>query len=156
MGPESSLTRLPRGRPLRVVFDTNVVVSALVFGRRLAWLRMFWAQGAVIPVVCRETTAELVRVLAYPKFRLDKTERENLLADYLPYAEATVLPDALPGSRSALPLACRDRDDAIFVMLAVAAKVDLLVSGDGDLAALRKSAPVRVASARELRELLRE
>lgn len=153
MGPENALTRLPRLRALRVVFDTNVVVSALLFGRRLAWLRMSWAHGAVIPLVCRETTAELVRVLLYPKFGLDGSERESLLADYLPDAEAAVLP---PSSCPALPLACRDRDDAIFVMLAVAAKADLLVSGDGDLAGLRKSAPVRIASARELRELLRE
>ncbi len=61
----------------------------------------------------------------------------------------------LPDSGSALPLACRDRDDAIFVTLALAAKVDFLVSGDGDLVGLRQSAPVRVASARALHELLR-
>lgn len=72
---------------MRAVFDTNVVISALVFGRRLAWLRRAWASGAVVPVVCRETAAELLRVPSYPKFRLDAMEREILLADYLPFAE---------------------------------------------------------------------
>jgi predicted nucleic acid-binding protein len=33
---------------VRAVFDTNVVVSALIFGRRLAWLRQAWASGAAI------------------------------------------------------------------------------------------------------------
>jgi hypothetical protein len=57
-------------RTLRAVFDTNVVVSALVFGGRLRWLRAAWAAQAVTPVVCRETVTELLRVLAYPKFHL--------------------------------------------------------------------------------------
>jgi hypothetical protein len=55
---------------LRAVFDTNIVVSALVFGGRLSWLRTAWAARSVVPVICRGTIFELVRVLAYPKFRL--------------------------------------------------------------------------------------
>ena len=102
---------------MRVVFDINVVVSALIFGRRLAWLRRVWSQGDAIPLVCRETVAELSRVLAYPKFRLDAPDREGLLADYLPFAEIVVLPSPLPE----LPLACRDRNDAVFLHLAIAA-----------------------------------
>ena len=50
---------------MRAVFDSNVVLSALVFGRRLFWLRRAWASGAVTPIACRETVTELVRVLAY-------------------------------------------------------------------------------------------
>jgi predicted nucleic acid-binding protein len=60
---------------VRAVFDTNVVVSALVFGRRLAWLRQAWASGQVVPLLCRPTAEELLRVLAYPKFRLTPAER---------------------------------------------------------------------------------
>ena len=48
---------------LRAVFDTNIVVPALVFGQRLPWLRRAWANGIAIPVACRETTGELLRVL---------------------------------------------------------------------------------------------
>ena len=76
---------------MRAVFDTNVVISALVFGGRLHWLRHAWAFGIVVPVVCRETTEELLRVLAYPKFQLDRREREALLADFLPFAETAAL-----------------------------------------------------------------
>ena len=93
---------------MRAVFDTNIVISALVFGRSLFWLRRAWASGTVVPVVCRETVAELLRVLAYPKFRLDAAERETLLADYLPFAEIVSLPDPLPNFLTA----CRDRNDA--------------------------------------------
>jgi predicted nucleic acid-binding protein len=55
---------------VRVVFDTNTVLSALLFGRgRLAWLRQVWRQGMVVPIVSAATRAEIERVLAYPKFR---------------------------------------------------------------------------------------
>lgn len=135
---------------MRVVFDTNIVLSALVFGRRLAWLRGAWARGMAIPVICRETTAELLRVLAYPKFQLTPSERDLLLAEYLPFAEAAQLPEPLP----VLPVACRDRDNVVFIQLALAAKVDCLVSGDSDLGVLRNVAPVPIASADELRRRL--
>ncbi len=132
---------------MRAVFDTNIVLSALVFGGGLAWLRGAWAQGAVIPVVCRETAAELLRAIAYPKFKLTPSERELLLAEYLPFAEAARLSQPLP----ALPLACRDRFDTVFIQLALSAKVDCLVSGDNDLRALCDVAPVPIVSANTLR-----
>lgn len=134
---------------MRVVFDTNVVISALIFGRRLVWLRHAWSQGSVTPLVCRETAAELSRVLTYPKFRLDAADRERLLGDYLPFAAIVVLPDPLPS----LPLACRDRDDAIFLHLAIAAHADLLVSGDADLTVLAHV--YKVASPEMLRRRLK-
>jgi putative PIN family toxin of toxin-antitoxin system len=122
----------------RAVFDTNVVVSTLVFGRRLLWLRRAWANGSVIPIVCRETVTELLRVLTYPKFRLDTNERDLLLADYLPFAEVVSLPNPLPD----LPITCRDRDDAIFLHLAISSRADLLVSGDKDMTVLSLAYPV--------------
>ena len=135
---------------MRAVFDTNVVISSLVFGRRLAWLRTAWAAGTVVPVICRETAIELIRVLAYPKFRLTEPDRAALLADYLPYAEVVLLPNRLP----VLPVACRDRDDVVFLQLALAAGVPI-VSGDGDLSVLRDIAPVPVISVAELHDRVR-
>lgn len=135
---------------MRVVFDTNVVLSALVFGRKLAWLRASWARGEAIPIVCRETTTELLRVLAYPKFKLTRAEQEALLGDYLPFAEVVQLPDPVP----ALPIDCRDRDDVIFIQLAIAAGAEFLVSGDSDLSVLRDIAPIRIAAPIDLQRLL--
>jgi uncharacterized protein len=121
----------PKGvAPLRVVFDTNVVVSALLFSAgRLAWLRQVWRRRAAVPLVSRQTTEELLRVLAYPKFRLSPEEQEFLLADYLPFAEAAT-PRALR-----LPT-CRDAADLPFLALAAGAGADVLVTGDDDLLAL--------------------
>ena len=56
----------------RVVLDANVLVSALLFDAgRPAWFRRGWQSSRFTPVLAEPTTRELLRVLAYPKFRLD-------------------------------------------------------------------------------------
>ena len=115
----------------RIVLDTNVLVSALLFGgRSLAWLVEAWQFRRTMPLASAQTTMELIRVLGYSKFRLSQSERENLLEEYLPWCEVVVVdrPVDVPD--------CRDPDDRIFLELAVAAGADALVSGDRDLLAL--------------------
>lgn len=131
----------------RAVFDTNVVISALVFrAGRLSWLLPAWRTGELIPVVSRATVGELLKVLGYPKFQLARDEIDELLADYLPFAEAW----PGPVMSSGIPLA--DPDDAMFVDLALTAKVQLLVSGDGHLGSMGKVANLRVVTPEELRK----
>ncbi len=113
----------------RVVLDANVVLSALVFARgTTARLRSAWQAGQCLPLVSAMTVQELVRVLAFPKFRLDKAEQDELLADYLPYTEAVRVPAPPP----AVP-DCRDPFDIPFLHLAAAGKAVALVTGDADL-----------------------
>ena len=125
------------------------MVSALVFGRRLAWLRNAWATGRLVPVICRQTAAELLRVLAYLKFRLAAADQAALLEDYLPYAEITELPEPMPY----VPIQCRDRDDVVFLGLAIVANTRL-ISGDADLSVLKSSVPIEVLSVAELHRLV--
>lgn len=113
----------------RVVLDTNVVLSALVFGGgNFARIRRAWLQGALQPLASTVTVRELIRVLAYPKFHLSNAEQEELLADYLPHARTIRIPD--PPPRVAR---CRDVLDEPFMHLALAGKARYLVSGDHDL-----------------------
>jgi putative PIN family toxin of toxin-antitoxin system len=119
---------------LRVVFDTNTVLSALLFSHgRLAWLREHWRQNdqaqRTLPLLSRVTAAELMQVLSYPKFRLSDNDRLELLADYLPFCETVVVGDCCPQL-------CRDPDDQPLLDLAHSGKADVLVSGDKDLLAL--------------------
>jgi putative PIN family toxin of toxin-antitoxin system len=119
--------------PPRVVLDTNVVLSALLFGGGPAGqVRRVWQQGLCVPLVSTATVQELMRVLAYPKFRLTADEQHELLADYLPYVRVVriaVPPPAVPP--------CRDESDLPFLQLAVAGRARALVSGDADLLALK-------------------
>ena len=115
----------------RVVLDTNVLLSALLFhAGSLSWLRHAWRSETIRPLASRDTAAELIRVLSYPKFRLTADEREDLLGDYLPSCETVTVP-----KRTGVP-PCRDPFDRPFLELALAAKADALVSGDKDLLAL--------------------
>ncbi len=116
----------------RVVLDTNIVLSALVFRAGIAArARAAWQAGVFTPLVSTATAQELVRVLAYPKFRLTKEDRDELLADYLPYATTVRIPEPPPHVPE-----CRDTFDTMFLHLAAAGKAKALVTGDRDLLAL--------------------
>ena len=112
---------------MRVVLDTNTVLSALVFPRgRLTWIRDYWASREIVPLISRETSEELIRALAYPKFALAEEEIEALLGAYLPYVETVKV-----GSKGPKDLPrCRDPGDQKFLLLAAKGKAEVLVSGD--------------------------
>lgn len=117
----------------RIVLDTNCIVSALLFSKGSAsWLAHTWMQQRFIPLVSRETTTELMRVLSYPKFQLSQDEQEIFLAEFLPYAEAVQVQN-VPGKLPEI----KDPNDLMFLKLAVAGKANALVSGDIHILALK-------------------
>ncbi|MDP2829401.1 MAG: putative toxin-antitoxin system toxin component, PIN family [Sulfuricellaceae bacterium] len=119
-------------RPPRVVIDTNLVLSALVFAQgRLKPLRHAWQTRRILPLASRDTAAELIRVLAYPKFRLTPEDQQELLADYLPFCTTVKIPDSPPET----PV-CRDDFDMPFLRLALAGEANALMTGDQDLLSL--------------------
>ena len=135
--------------PPRPVLDTNVVLSALLFSSRsLTWLRRAWQARTIRPLVSRETAMELIRVLAYPKFRLNEDEREDLLGDFLPWCEMVTVPEGIEVPE------CRDPMDRPFLKLAVAAQADWLVTGDRDLLVLAATFSVPIVTPASLREIL--
>ncbi len=118
-------------KPPRIVLDTNVLLSALLFhAGALSWLRLAWQSEAIHPLASHDTTTELIRVLSYPKFKLTSDEREDLLGDYLPWCETVTVPNKIK-----LP-DCRDPFDRPFLALALTAKADALITGGKDLLVL--------------------
>ncbi len=114
----------------RVVFDSNTVVSVLLFGNgRLAWLRRHWREGGCVPLLSKATAKELTRVLRYPKFKLSAEDAGELLADYLPYCEVVEVVKRCP-------CVCRDAGDQMLLDLAESGGADVLVTGDRDLLGL--------------------
>jgi putative PIN family toxin of toxin-antitoxin system len=114
----------------RVVFDTNAVLSALLFTHgRLSWLVAHWQSAACIPIVSHATAEELMRTLAYPKFKLSAEQQLEVLAGYIPFCEAVEI-------TKLCPILCRDANDQTFLNLAHCAKAAVLVTGDDDLLAL--------------------
>jgi putative PIN family toxin of toxin-antitoxin system len=119
-------------KPPRVVLDTNVVLSALLFsGGPAARVRTGWQSARLVPLASTATAHELVRALGYPKFRLSASEQAELLADFMPWVEVVEIPDPPPKVPP-----CRDRLDLPFLDLSVAGKARALVSGNRDLLTL--------------------
>jgi putative PIN family toxin of toxin-antitoxin system len=129
----------------RVVFDTATVISALLFrSGKLSWLRTHWRENACVPLLSRDTAAELTRVLAYPKFHLLPEDRHELLAEYLPCCKIVEV-------RKTCPVLCRDAKDQPFLDLAQSGKADILVSGDRDLLVLAGRTPFSILMPHEYR-----
>lgn len=128
---------------MRVVFDTNTLISALLFGGSLRWLVGHWGNPAVLPLASAATANEFMRVLSYPKFGLERSEMDLVAGRFLVHAVRVVVPIELVCAR------VRDPKDQMFVDLAVAGAADMLVTGDGDLLALVGKVPFRVCTPAE-------
>jgi uncharacterized protein len=141
MGKAAKTPREIKRAP-RVVLDTNVVLSALIFthGRAVA-LREAWQAGRCEPQVSKATAGELIRVLGYPKFKLGVDEQRELIGDYLPYCRTVAIPAKPP---KAPP--CRDPFDLPFLQLAIVGKVDFLVTGDRDLLGIDGKLPCPIVT----------
>jgi putative PIN family toxin of toxin-antitoxin system len=137
-----------RKEALRVVLDTNVVLSSILFSRgRLTWLREMWREGRFLPLCSRATVSELLRVLTYPRFRLTGEDAETLLSAYLPYTESVSVED-LPNPR--LPR-CSDEADQVFLVLAAAGGAEVLVTGDKNLGKLAGRTPFAIETPAQFR-----
>ena len=134
---------------IRVVVDSNVVVSALLFEEgQVAWLRSAWSGIRCTPLVSVATAEELLRVLAYPKFRLSVEDRKELLGDYLPFAETVIVPELPDVPR------CSDPEDQKFLALADAGRASMLITGDRALLALDKKCPFDIIPPARARALI--
>jgi putative PIN family toxin of toxin-antitoxin system len=112
----------------RVVFDTNVVLSALLFSSgRLSWLVGHWQHCQ--PLISRATAEELTRIPVYPKFRLTVDEQMEALSAYIPFCEVIEVAQVCQ-------ILCRDTKDQPLLDLAHSGKADFLVTGDRDLLVL--------------------
>lgn len=117
------------GPAIRAVVDTNVLISALLFRGAASALVPLWQTGRLRLIVSQEILAEYLRVLTYPKFKLDSFTVQALFEQHiLPFCEVV---EAHPGA----PV-CRDPDDDKFLWCAAAASADALISGDEDLLSL--------------------
>ena len=75
-------------KKIRTVIDTNVIVSANLFGGIPGKLISLWKSGRIKPLASKEIIDEYLKVLAYPKFELSEKEINYILYnEILPYFE---------------------------------------------------------------------
>lgn len=133
---QGSAPVLPSAAPLRVVLDTNVLVSLYVFAdSRFAPLRTRIENGNWQAVTNDACFDEFRRVLDYPLFALTEMQQARALAAY---AKSVVHHrDSAPAEAAALPR-CKDRDDQKFLELARDSKASWLVTADKALLRLAR------------------
>jgi putative PIN family toxin of toxin-antitoxin system len=117
---------------LRVVLDTNVVVSGLAYpdsppGR----IVRAWRQGAIQLVLSRHILAEIARVLPRLRPRLTWSD-----ADILDFLDLLALLADLVEPTDPAEEDLRDVDDLPVLGTLLAAGADVLVTGDKDLLSL--------------------
>jgi len=113
----------------RLVLDTNVLVSALLFRSEASVLFDAWRGGRFRLAVSDPILDEYARVFEYPKFRLSQHEVAAIMAEFVsPYC------DRFRVQRG--PRLCSDPDDDKFIHCAHAARAAALVTGDRALLAL--------------------
>ncbi|MBI4303922.1 MAG: putative toxin-antitoxin system toxin component, PIN family [Chloroflexi bacterium] len=116
----------------RVVLDTNVFISALLFEGQASAFVGLWKQGRIIPLVSAQTLKEIIRVLAYPKFDLREEEIKSIIdEDILPYVETVRITREVKGISS-------DAGDDIFLTCAVNGRAEAIISGDTHLLSLKE------------------
>lgn len=127
---------------MRVVLDTNVVISGL--GRASSppgQILQFWKSGSVELVTSRQLVAEYRTALSYPKVRaflkLTDAEVEEAL---LGLEDADIQVDIGVPERTVHS----DPDDDIVVATAIAGEADFIVSGDRHLLELGEHKGIRI------------
>ncbi len=125
---------------MKVVLDTNVLLSGLMFpdgtpGRIIA----AWIEARFEVALSLDQLAEIGRVLEYPKIRRKlgwSDEQIELFIKQL-YLRAEVVELGMTSVEI-----LRDPSDAPILATLAATKADVLVTGDGDLLALRDRYPI--------------
>jgi len=125
----------------RVILDTNVLISALLFKGELSNIIELWRSGKIIPLISRETFHELRRVLEYDKFSLTRGEISAILEEeILPFFEVVDV------NRQVKDV-CRDPADDKFLSCAVSGHADYIITGDKDLFDLKHYESIRIIHA---------
>ena len=131
----------------RVVIDTNVMISALLFGGEPGKLITLWKEKRIQPLISQEILDEYVRVLVYPKFELSADDVGYILyGEILPYFDTVV-------TRRGSMIVAEDPSDYKFIRCAQSGRAGVIISGDQHLLRLKSYRKIRIVTpARFLRD----
>lgn len=131
---------------LRVIFDTGVVISALLRPDSVPAAAMQRAVHSATMLISEATIAELLDVLTRDKFRRYIAPADAHAAIEAYYSVAEIVPVHLNITAS------RDADDDKFLALALSGTANAIVSGDNDLLDLHPFQGVPILSPRQFLE----
>ncbi|MEM1041534.1 MAG: putative toxin-antitoxin system toxin component, PIN family [Bacteroidota bacterium] len=115
---------------MRVVFDTNVLISAALFEQSVPFQALRSVLGGGVLLVSEESLNEVVAVLRREKFDryISAATRERFLGLFVRRATVVQVTETIQ--------VCRDSDDDRLLELALSGNADCIVTGDDDLLVL--------------------
>lgn len=128
---------------MRLILDTNILVSAFAFRSQNAKIVLELAAREHILLFSEATFIELTETLFKPKFT--EAIEINVIKGFLNNLKKIgifIIP-------SITITACRDPKDDIFLELAITGKADRIISGDKDLLVLNPFRGIPIISAKE-------
>ena len=131
----------------RFIFDTNVIVSAVLRPQSQPNVALKKAQNLGTLLVSPNTWLELETVLSRPKFNryITLEERQTFLLDFSQTVEL-ILIDSFSTKE------CRDPKDNQYLELAVNGQAECLITGDQDLLILNPFRGISILSIWEFME----
>ena len=122
---------------VKIVIDTNVVLSAILFGGKPRQILEAALGGTIKICISAATIAELERVLHRSKFGFGSQMVQTIIS------EITAIAEWVEPHRHR-QLVVDDPDDNMFLDCAIEGKVDYLVSGDHHLLSIGKCEGMQV------------
>lgn len=134
---------------MRVVFDTNVLISAFLWQQNLKPIYDAIRRRAVSPCFTQDTWAELQRALSYKKFG-KQLLKINISSDDVMHLLASRSHFSV--SRLRITEIKDDPSDNMFLACALASRASFIVSGDTHLLSLKKFQKIRITRPRDFIE----
>ena len=134
----------------RYVFDTNVIVSALLFNTSVPEHAFSRSLDTGTILISQSQVEELNDVLGRDKFNryVTREERESFLESLIGESELVEITEAVE--------ACRDPEDDRILELAVNGNASFVITGDDDLLVLNPFRSIHIVTPARLLELLDE
>ena len=132
---------------LRVVLDTNVLVSAFISDGKPRELFRKGIENQFLILTSDSMLKELVRVLGRPKFKTNPDEIRRITLALLSSAEVVDV-------KTKLKVVKEDTKDDIVIETAYDGHADFIVTGDGHLLALESFKGIKITTVEKALKLL--
>ena len=135
---------------LRILLDTNIYVSAILFKGKPRLVLQELVDERVLAFISNEILKELEDTLSKPKFKLNNDFVQIVISEI---RDITKLISISPLNNY---LELRDRNDYHILEAAYSAKIDFLVTGDKDLLSLKNKPDFKIVSPEEFLRIKEE
>ncbi len=133
---------------LRAVFDTNVLISGVVFAGRSRLLINAVLEGKLSLVLSKQIIREFRGVTARDQFKLTRNQQNTLINFVFRLGDIIEI-------KSNFRVVKEDPSDNIILRTAYDGKANYIVSGDGHLLALKEFKGIKIITVNEMLALLK-